>query len=260
MESEEKDRKDSTRDVKSRGRRVDLHCHSVHSGDCNISVSRLVDIAVGRGMDGMALTDHNTVAGHRELESLEGNCEPGFLLIPGCEVSSVDGHILALGVAEAPPRGRSLEETLGTIVDMGGVPVLAHPFRQGNGVTEETIRRAPEGAALECINGRSFKGYNRRAAALGKEIGRILTGGSDAHSGGEVGRAWTVFPGGVSGMRDVLDALERGEVTAGGRGLSMQGLVLSKLRGVRRRMIRINKKGRKSRTSKSTRFRGSDGP
>jgi len=84
-----------------------------------------------------------------------------------------------------------------------------------------------------------------------------------------VGRAWTVFPDGVSGMgdmsgmsgvRNALDALERGEVTAGGRGLSMQGLVLSKLRGVRRRVMRIGGKNRKEGISKNSQSGGSEAP
>src|SRR4030042_447684 len=66
--------------------RADLHCHTAFS-DGSLTPAGLVDRAVERGVEVMALTDHDCTDGLPEaLEAAARH--PGFLLIPGIELST----------------------------------------------------------------------------------------------------------------------------------------------------------------------------
>jgi len=196
------------------GLRVDLHVHSSCSPDGRSDVGRLVARLSELGLDGLALTDHNTVAGHSALADLARQ-HPGLRLIPGVEVSTLEGHLLAYGLEEVPPAGRPVAEVVEWVVVHGGVPVLAHPFRRIHGVGE-AIARSARVPALEVVNGHNGPRANRRAGAIavGRGIGR--TGGSDAHDLRELGRAWTRFPAEAGTVDQLLEALRRGATTAEG--------------------------------------------
>jgi len=223
----------------SAGVRLDLHVHSSWSPDGRDDLEHLVAQATAVGLDGLALTDHNTVRGHAALEELRQR-HRNLRLLPGVEVSTRDGHLLAYGVRELPPRGLSVEATAEWVVAHGGVPVLAHPFRWVHGVGAERGRSVPV-PALEAVNGHTGIRANERAQRLaqGRRLG--TTGGSDAHSGGDVGRAWTIFPEGAETPDDLLQAIGRGGTVGQGRGapplaqvqLSLRSLLLRTRRGFR---------------------------
>ena len=80
--------------------KADLHVHSTYSSDSIITPKELVFYARKRGLNAVAVTDHNQVEGARKIAG-----ETDFLIIPGTEVSSRDGHIIGLNVNEAIPRG-----------------------------------------------------------------------------------------------------------------------------------------------------------
>lgn len=196
-------------------RRLDLHVHSALSPDGRSSVDDLVRGLPPRGLDGLAITDHNTVSGHARLAELAGKY-PDLRLIPGVEVSTRDGHLLAYGVTVVPPTGRSVDETVEWVTARGGVAVLAHPFRRVHGVGGPICQSA-QVPAVETVNGHNGAGANRRAEKVAAARGLGTTGGSDAHSAAELGRAWTRFPGGTDSANELLEALRRGATAAEGR-------------------------------------------
>ena len=200
------------------GLRLDLHVHSDRSPDGRASVDRLVAWAEQQRLDGLALTDHNTVAGHARLAELARE-HPALHLLPGVEVSTAEGHLLAYGVGTTPPTHRPVGETIDWISSHGGVAVLAHPFRRVHGVGPAVARTARV-PALEAVNGHNGRPANERAARLAQALSVGTAGGSDAHARDEVGRAWTRFPEGVSGPDDLLEALRRGRTVAEGRSAS----------------------------------------
>ncbi len=202
----------------SPGRRLDLHVHSSHSPDGRSTVDQLVAAVASTGLDGFALTDHNSVAGLRRLAELARD-RPELRLLPGVEVSTADGHLLVLGVTEAPPPGRSLDETVDWAGGHGGVPVPSHPFRRVHGVGGEAAARVKV-PALEALNGHTGRRANARTAALVRQRGLGATGGSDAHVAGELGRAWTSFPDGAGSVDDLVEAVRCQATTAGGRSAS----------------------------------------
>jgi predicted metal-dependent phosphoesterase TrpH len=221
------------------GLRLDLHVHSDRSPDGTASVARLVGRCRELGLDGFALTDHHTVAGHAALAELAREL-PALRLVPGVEVSTADGHLLAYGLEEPPPEGRPVVETAEWVTGHGGVPVLAHPFRWAHGVGG-VLGRIVRVPALEVLNAHNGRRANAAAQVLAaaRSLGR--TGGSDAHHPADLGRAWTVFPAGSSSVDDLLEALRRGSTTADGTsigplrraGLALRSCGLRLSRGLR---------------------------
>jgi len=205
----------------SRPLRLDLHVHSNRSPDGRASVEELVAAAARGGLDGLALTDHNTVSGHRRLAELARD-RPELRLIPGVEVSTREGHLLAYGVDAPPPPHRPVAESAEWVVAHGGVPVLAHPFRWTHGVGRR-VAQAARVPALETVNGHNGRRANSRATAIAAARSLGTTGGSDAHRGEELGRAWTRFPEGSDAPDELLDALQRGTTVADGRSLGFGG-------------------------------------
>ncbi len=203
--------------------RLDLHVHSRHSPDSRLPVSALAARAAAVGLRGFALTDHNSVAGHAELRDV-ARTYPGLLLLPGVEVSTRDGHLLAYGVAEAPLRGRDLESTADWVRDRGGEPVISHPFRLRHGAGGR-LAAVAHVTGLEVRNAHNSEASNRRAAQWAELRHLAATGGSDAHRLDDVGRAVTLFPESVSTVDDLLEAIRTGRTSADGASMPFGGRV-----------------------------------
>jgi predicted metal-dependent phosphoesterase TrpH len=198
--------------------KIDLHVHSRHSPDSSLRVEAIVDQIGLAGVQGFALTDHNSVAGHAGLREL-ARSRPSVLLIPGCEVSTREGHLLAYGIAEVPPAHAPLAETIEWVEGHGGVAVLAHPLRWSHGVGKAAAQRARV-PALESMNAHTSPIRNARAELIAAHRAIGTTGGSDAHELTDVGRGYTEFSDEATSVDDLLEALRRGHVRAGGAPLA----------------------------------------
>jgi len=234
--------------------RLDLHVHSDHSFDGAVPVARLLELARRRGLDGIAVTDHNRFAG--SAEALRLNRDPDFLVIPGAEYTTDAGHILALfidgpialesgaGVLDRLPW----RETVQAIHEAGGVAVLAHPFKRRTSL-EPAVLAAVDG--IEAFNARTVCARNRRAVTQALDLAasgrfRLRTAGSDAHWPAELGRAWVEIPHlePGAGPAAVRAALEQGRVRVAGRGShplyeSMSQFVRCRRLGETRRLPRV---------------------
>lgn len=96
--------------------------HTQYSYDGLITPKELVYYAKKRGLDGVAITDHDTIEGALKIAR-----ETNFLIVPGIEISSSDGHIVGLNVSEAIQKGLSASETVDRIHDAGGIAIACHP-------------------------------------------------------------------------------------------------------------------------------------
>lgn len=205
------------------GLRLDLHVHSRYSADSRLTIEQIVERLPYTGLRGFALTDHNSVRGHAELAALARN-HPSYVLLPGVEVSTVEGHLLAYGLSEAPPPRRAVGETIDWVRAHGGIPVLAHPFRWTHGVGQHVTETAPV-PAVEVRNGHNSEVANARAELIAARRTLGMTGGSDVHAIAELGRAFTQFPEEARTPDELLDALRRGRTLPGGRSLRFPGRV-----------------------------------
>ena len=208
--------------------RLDLHVHSRYSVDSRLSFEQIIDRITYEGLQGFALTDHNTTRGLSELARLRSSY-PGYWFVPGVEISTQEGHLLAYGITEAPAANRPILETIERVTALGGVSVLAHPFRWVHGVGRR-IAGEIRVDGLEGRNGKNSELANTRAELLAARRSLATTGGSDAHEPKLVGRAFTEFIGDVTSVDDLLEQIRQARVTATGASLSFAGRVRSSLR------------------------------
>ena len=169
--------------------KLDLHIHSQYSEDAIGSPEDIIKSLKKKGRQGMAVTDHNTVEGG--LKALKV-APKDFIVIPGLEISTADGHMLALDVKENITRGISVEETVEKIIDIGGTPIVPHLFRNMSGIKEEKLKKLHKKlSAIEVFNACSLPKTNIKTANVAKEFNLGGTGGSDAHDPLYAGYAYT---------------------------------------------------------------------
>ncbi len=194
---------------------IDLHVHSYFSGDGVSSPEELIASARRKGLHGFALTDHNTCEGvdyllDRGLMNPDGLPIDGFLILPGVEVSTAEGHLLCIGATLPNMKGRPALEVCHAIHERGGVAIPPHPydfFRAG--IREATLDTLPMDA-LEVFNAATtLKRYNERALAYATRRNLPMTAGSDAHHEAAVGTASTFLDTNDFSVSGILRQLSR---------------------------------------------------
>jgi len=170
--------------------RIDLQTHTKHSPECGwMSPERLVYRARAAGLDGVAITDHNTMAGVEPARRAAGD---DFVVIPAEEIDTTDGQIIGLYLSDAIEPGQPPSQVLSQIHAQGGIALAPHPFdelREGLKTIEDHVKELD---CVEVLNSRCIrKKYNDRARAFGDEYGLTATAGSDAHFAFELGTAVT---------------------------------------------------------------------
>ena len=196
---------------------IDPHLHTVASYDSEMLPEALLRRAEAVGLDGVVVTDHDTVEGARVVADLAADSP--VTAIVGCEVSTADGHLLAIGVDETPPRNEPLAATAERIRAQGGVAVVAHPFQRS--------RHGASASAIDGVDGIEVRNAhtlvnlrNEQATRYARKAGYPAFGGSDAHRPGGVGLAATevrLHDGEDCTPATVLNALRDGRTAAVGR-------------------------------------------
>ena len=197
---------------------VELHAHSSLSYDGRDAVEKLLARAADAGLDALAVTDHDEIAA--SLRAVELAPEYGLLGIPGMEVTSAAGHVLALGVDEQIPDGLPFGTTLDRIHEQDGVVVVPHPFQESRSGVMANISRAElaQADAIEVYNSRLLTGRaNRQARTFAREHGVPQTAGSDAHISEMVGRAVTLVETDERSVPSILGAIRDGRTHIEGR-------------------------------------------
>jgi predicted metal-dependent phosphoesterase TrpH len=196
---------------------VELHTHSALSYDGRDPVDLLLEQAAAVGLDALAVTDHDEI--DASLEAADRATDHGLVGIPGIEVTTAAGHLLALGVEEFIPSGRPFDETLDLIGDLGGVAVVPHPFQKSrHGVAPHISRDQLASAdAIETYNSRLLTGIaNRRAERFADRRDLPTTAGSDAHIAEMVGQAVTEVAAERRSTEAILDAVVDGRTSVTG--------------------------------------------
>jgi len=169
---------------------VELHCHTYRSKDSLSSPRALLEVCRRRGIDRLAITDHNVFAGALEAAALDPE---RFIL--GEEIMTTEGELLGYFMTEGIPAGLSPEETIDRLRRQGAVISVAHPYDYSRrGAWREEVLRPllPRLDALEAFNARTYGGRpNDRAAELARAAGLPGLAGSDAHAPFEIGRGLT---------------------------------------------------------------------
>ncbi len=169
--------------------KADLHTHTICSKDSLTRPADLVVACVRRGVDVVAVTDHNAIAGAlaaREVaEQMRAAGQEAPLVIVGEEIMTTAGEIMGLFLSEFIPPGLSPQETIQGIREQGGFVTVPHPFdrlRRGPMMTRVLEVIWPHIDAIETRNARTtFVSDNERARAFAVGHGLLQTAGSDAH-------------------------------------------------------------------------------
>jgi predicted metal-dependent phosphoesterase TrpH len=182
---------------------ADLHVHTVHSYDGTSSVSAVLKHAADyTDLDVIAITDHDTMDGVQEALDLAPSY--GIEVIPGCEVSTADGHMLALFIERPIPAGLSLVQTVRLVGEQGGLCVAAHPTARGMtslsfadihlALLQPGVRKTLVG--VEAFNGGLvYTGSNPLVEALSKTLPLAQVGNSDSHVLRTIGHGASRFEG-----------------------------------------------------------------
>lgn len=212
-------------------RTYDLQVHTDASPCSNAAPDAVARAAVDRGLDGIAVTNHDTLDG---VDAVRATAPPDLRVIAGVEVTTSQGHLLALGVDE-PPAPDDPVTVIERIHGQGGVAILSHPFdrlRQQYTTDLDAIADAVD--AVETSNSRCLLSRdNDRARSFAHANGLPTTGGSDAHFPMEISRAHTV----VGGDRPLLNVLRDGQpsgaVSPRGHGGYVSGHIATKVHQLR---------------------------
>ena len=202
--------------------KADVHIHTTYSDGIMSVPTALEQIARATDLRLIAITDHDQIAGALEARKLARSFS--LEVIVGEEVSTADGHMLALFVERWLPPGRPAAETIAAVHAQGGLCIAAHPFDW----LVPSMGHA--GLAWRCAGPRTgewpldgvevfnaamvFQSGNTVAGELSDGLGLARCGGSDAHSPSTIGLGYTLFPG--ASADDLYRAILRGQTQAGG--------------------------------------------
>lgn len=196
--------------------KLDLHVHTQFSADSVADPEEVIASAKEKGLDGIAVTDHNTSECvdyyiERGLMRADGRPVDGFLIVPGQEITTSEGHLLALGTHLPYLKGISPAEAIDIIHQKGGVAVPPHPYDQFRAGIREKVLDALDLDAIEVFNAAStFRRYNRYALEYAIRRGLPTTAASDAHHPSAVGTAFTILATDDFSVAGVLAAIKRG--------------------------------------------------
>jgi len=203
--------------------KIDLHIHSKYSHDGVLDPEEIVSIAREKGLEGIAITDHNTIRGGQEAKKHETEY---FKVIVGTEITTDKGEITGLFLTREV-RSRRFEDVITEIRAQGGMVIVPHPF---DGLRRSAFRITDEYAglvdAVEGFNSRCvFRRFNRKAVEFAARHNLPVVGGSDAHYACEIGL------GGIIVHRDnIREAIMQSELELFGKRSSVFNHVRTKIR------------------------------
>ncbi len=213
----------------------DLHIHTNYSRDGESSIEDIIRRAEIIGLDAIAITDHDTIEGARAALKISTN----VIIIPGIEISTKQGHLIALGTLTEFPKGLDVLETIAIAHEQGALLILPHPFHMlRHGVALHFRRALSSVDAIEVFNSRYIVGAaNRKAAKFAIKLGKPCVGGSDAHNARYVGYGKTLVNA-EPGITSILEAIRNGDSIATGRMTPLRTYTRQSLRNTWKRLKR----------------------
>ena len=205
---------------------IDLHNHTwPRSHDSVLDPKDLAVRAKAAGLDAFCLTEHDALWPEEEAQAIAE--EVGITVIPGCEVSTDPGHILAWGMEKYVFGMHRVDRLAEHVYERGGALVLAHPYRRqiawkdNQDEWDIAVERALSNSAmehvvaLEILNGRGKERENRFSADLAAASGFNGTAGTDSHAVHDIGKVATWFESdSIETWQDLVRELKTGNFCA----------------------------------------------
>jgi predicted metal-dependent phosphoesterase TrpH len=201
---------------------IDLHTHTQPlSHDSLLTADDLIDLAKQASLDGVCLTEHDFFWEPEKVAELRSR--HNFLVIPGIEVNTEDGHIVVFGLGHYVYGMHRIHELSALVEAVEGIMIAAHPYRRqlpfelrNEGDWLEAIERAianpayAHAHAIESQNGRGSRRENAFAAEVASRLGARAVAASDAHAPADVGRCATEFERPITGLQGLITELKAG--------------------------------------------------
>jgi hypothetical protein len=213
--------------------KIDLHVHTCYSYDSLITPKELIFYAKKCGLDAVAITDHDRIDSALKIAK-----ETDFTIIPGMEITSLNGHVVGLNVREQIPQKLSVNETLDKIHEVGGIAVACHPvtfFKLSLGKCTNS-----KFDAVEVINSSAFPfNYSvKHGQQIASHLGIARVAGSDAHYGPEIGCAYTIVNGELE-VEEIMKAIRKGLCEPFGRAIPLKMRLKREFLALKAKRIRI---------------------
>lgn len=212
--------------------KADLHVHTEYSMDTSMSIEKVIKRCVEVGINCVNIADHNEVEGGVRMQKIAP-----FRVIASEEILTTHGEIMGMFLTERIPSGISPEEAIRRIKEQGGLVCIPHPYDRARcaalerGFPKELL---PEVDIIEVFNSRATRFADWDKAKLtAQEYGLVPSAGSDAHTLGEIGKAYVEMPEFAS-KEDFCSALAQGKVY--GRRSSMLVHIPSTVTRMRKRI------------------------
>jgi hypothetical protein len=191
--------------------RVDMHSHTMWSGDSTTTPDELAEAVAASGIDVLCLTDHQAIRGAVELQH-----RLGCRVVVGEEMRTHSGELIGLFLSEKVPAGLPAVDTAQAIRAQGGLVYVPHPFDpMRRNITVDALEELRDRGlvdAIEVLNAKtSLPSLNRRAAEFAAGAGILAGAGSDAHVPLAIGAAYVEMPD-FDGPGSFLAALANGRV------------------------------------------------
>jgi predicted metal-dependent phosphoesterase TrpH len=172
---------------------IEFHCHTCYSKDSLTPLEALLNVCRQKGIDRLAITDHNTISGALRAKELDPE-----RVIVGEEIMTQEGELLAFYVEEEIPAGLPPMEAISRLREQGALISVSHPYdtlRKGHWKPSALLKIAPFVDAIETFNSRClWPASNWKAKSFARLHGLRGTAGSDAHHLSEVGNAILNLP------------------------------------------------------------------
>jgi len=165
---------------------IDFHTHTYHSYDSMMKPEKILRIAKERGLNGIVISDHDTIRGG--LECAELNKDPDFKVVVASEIKTNVGDITALNI-KSEITARNFADVAAETKRQGGLILLVHPYHHHK--LDEINFDAVD--LIETFNSREFPENNKKAEALALKYNKPAIAGSDSHIYSEIGNARTFY-------------------------------------------------------------------
>ncbi len=195
--------------------KCDLHIHTFYSYDSSASPEEIVEAALKKGVNCLAICDHGETRG--AAEAIDYAKDKPILIIPGIEIKSREGDILGLNIKEIIKNKLSASETIKRIKELGGLAIIPHPFGRFCSFKENLENIIKEIDGIEVLNASIFGPGNQKALGIARKYNLPFTCGSDAHFPNFVGRVFLEIPGENLSIEEVLEKIQNKEAKIGGK-------------------------------------------
>ena len=195
---------------------IDLHCHSWFSPDGVSSPEELIASARSKGLHGFAITDHNTCDAYHYMVDKgfarrDGQPVDDFLILPGVEVSTAEGHLLCIGAVLPQMKGMPAADVVQAVRAAGGLAIPAHPYDKFRAGIREAVLDQLQVDAIETFNAAiSFPAYNEQARAYAERRGLPMIAASDAHHDAAIGTSYMIFETDDFSVRGIAAEIPKG--------------------------------------------------